>query len=221
MFEKATVSISLTGIIVSSSAPATTDQDKLWIKTSGGNPVRQFIWNGGRWRWPHEIPNGDSRRWLFTGIESAIDTLDGGASGTASPAAGPFWERDTNYNDRIPIGVGASIATVVETNYGDSDSEFEMTEANIPAHTHFIANSDTLNDAATTLTPLIQMAVHNHGSGIGDQDYTLVGTATAATIGLTSSYGGLTAGGVTKINTLNPVRAAFVIQRTARIYYVG
>ena len=38
--------------IISETAPGADDQDKLWIKLSGGAPVRQYVYYNGAWVWP-------------------------------------------------------------------------------------------------------------------------------------------------------------------------
>lgn len=60
-----------------------------------------------------------------------------------------------------------------------------ITEAQMPAHTHFIANTDT---NSTQLSASLKAALVGTFGG-DDFRYQLAGTATAATIGLTSSAG--------------------------------
>jgi hypothetical protein len=69
--------------IISETAPGSEDLDKLWIQvTAQGNPVRQWVFNDGSWRWPHPVPAGDKRLIPFYGSSSDVNTLDGGTAGT-------------------------------------------------------------------------------------------------------------------------------------------
>ena len=219
MMEKAGISINLTGIILATSAPAVTDRDKLWIKLDGTSPVRQFIFALGKWVWPHEIPADDSRRIISVAANAAaIQALDGGDSATVGDTTGAFWEEDTNFQDRIPMGATGSLAALVGTDYGDADAQVSVVAANIPEHRHFIANPDKLSNSGNHLTSTQQCTLQNQGGGIGDQDYTFVGSDTEASIGRTSAYGEST---VTAMNILNPVHGVYILKRTSRKYYVG
>jgi hypothetical protein len=53
--------------IISETAPGADDRDKLWIKTSSGAPVRQYVFYNGAWVWPHNIPAADGRVIIYTG----------------------------------------------------------------------------------------------------------------------------------------------------------
>lgn len=64
-----------------------------------------------------------------------------------------------------------------------------LTAANNGPHRHFLANPDSLNNSSTLLNASQKLVRHNHGGDIGDQDYTLVGSDTDASVGLSSESG--------------------------------
>lgn len=196
MFAKGFVTIDLTGVIISSTTPVATDRDKLWIKLDGGNnPVRQFVFNGGDWLWPHEIPLNDARRTIYTGTLASIDTLDGGVAGAISSTSGPFWAQDTDFDARFPFGIGTTAGGTVITEGGTGGTDEEtLTVAQIPAHTH-----DGLPRSEVDST-----------SGGDEHAHFAAGTQ------LSDSTGG-----GDPHNNLPPYRGVYFIKRTARIYYVG
>jgi len=76
-----------------------------------------------------------------------------------------------------------------ETDAGTSPTSgaTTLTESQIPAHTHFIANTDSPGGAGGGLADDEQLSVTG---ATGDSSYALSGTSTAATVGLTSESGG-------------------------------
>lgn len=65
-----------------------------------------------------------------------------------------------------------------------------LTEAQMAAHSHFVANTDSTTSAAPSLSNTQYVAVHNTQTGGSSSDsYDLHGTATVATVGLSSSTG--------------------------------
>lgn len=65
-----------------------------------------------------------------------------------------------------------------------------LTEAQMAAHSHFVANTDSTTSAAPSLSNTQYVAVHNsHTGGSTADSYDLHGTATVATVGLSSSTG--------------------------------
>ena len=193
--------------VISATAPGADDQDKLWIKTSSGAPVRQFVYYNGSWVWPHHIPASDGRVIIYTGSAASVDTLDGGTSGTAKSASGPFWEIVTDMSGRFPLGVGTlDSGTAVAVTDTGGEEKHTLTQAELPDHTHDFTvrefnNFDSSNASAAELL-------------LGDQN---VESANSATPNVLVDGGGSDEAH----NNMPPYYGVYFIKRTARVYYTG
>lgn len=108
------------GTIVSPSTPTVEQQSYLWIRVdSFNNPIDQFLFSSlyAAWVYPHEWPPDDGRRILYTGLLADIATLDGGSAAAVTPTTGPFWEIDTGWTSKVPLGT----ATVAEVDANTFD----------------------------------------------------------------------------------------------------
>jgi hypothetical protein len=205
-------------LLVQASAPDATDRDKPWLKTGDD---RIYRWFGGAWvsRNP-EAPSGIARR-MVVGSTAAIQTYDGGDTDPAGAASGPMWEVDTEFEGRVPVGVGTIPGSnpVVTLAVGDNGG-VAQTAAILPEHYHFIANDDVVSSGAvppTDSTFVAQGADYQGSSGVTEDDYRLAGTSTEPTLGRTSTAGEADA----NISAIQPVRAVYFIKRTSRVYYRG
>ena len=216
MFAKGVVTLDIEGVIISESSPSATDRDKFWIKLNGsGFPTGHFKFQNGLWVWPHQVPANDKRVYLFIGSSAEVNTLDGGNTNPVADADGPFWQIDTDFQDRIPMGVGPSLALSVGTNYGDEDAKVTLGETNIPEHFHY-SFANELIAGYNNVNPTSQVA-YALGSE-GSENYVMAKSDQDATLGKTGTYGQETPD---ELNVLNPVRAVYIIKRTARIYTTG
>jgi hypothetical protein len=68
-----------------------------------------------------------------------------------------------------------------------------MTEAELVEHDHFIANVDEVAGGSTTDIAADTYVAKQWGSASANQEYSLKGTATEPTLGLTSTVGSNTA----------------------------
>lgn len=201
--------------------PAVEDQDKPWMRTfPDGSPDRVYVFFDGAWVAPHPVPaSGDERR-IWVGTTDDLETYDGGEAGTVSDAEGPFWEVDHDFDGRIPIGAGTpeawGAAITVGTNAGAG--KVTMTLDHMVPHQHLIARSTQVN-TSPALDGANVMAYR--GGGLGNENYVLLGVEPAAdnpaNVGLTSSTGNGSASN--QLPTLPPVRAVYMIKRTARLFY--
>ena len=195
------------GVVISATPPVAEDQDKLWVKLSGTSPVGQFVYDGGSWVFPHEVPASGNERRIWVGSPTDLETYDGGASGMVGPTTGPFWEVDADFAGRSPMGVGT-----------------------MPGGTA-IALDQNLGNEKTTQTEA-QMPVHRHGPGGPDAQKRIIRVddkADSAGLGLAFGADGATetfnwtqpTGSGEAMTTLSPVRGCHVIMRTARTMRVG
>lgn len=205
MFAKGVAQVpGLAGVVASETTPVPGDRDKVWFQLDGaGVLVRPYYFASGEWLAAHPDEPSSGKRILFVGDAANIDTLDGGEAGTVSDTTGPFWEIDTEFAARFPIGVGTTAGGtgIAVTDKGGED-EHTLTEAEIPAHTH--------GPDDTTVTAFAGVS-----STTGAQD-----GATVAN-GLTNfSLTGATGGGEAH-NNLPPYYGVYFIKRTARRYWIG
>lgn len=107
--------------IQSPNQPTVEQRSMIWAKTdaSTGVIVGFYTWNTtiGAWarnHWPLGVIPTYERR-IFVGTLAQLEVFDGGESGTVSQSTGPFWERDTAFNDLWPLGVGSLIAAPLTT----------------------------------------------------------------------------------------------------------
>jgi hypothetical protein len=180
------------------STPAVDDQDRPWIRTIGGKPDRLYSFVDGEWVSKHSIPAGGNVRQMWVGSEVALETYDGGESGTAKDMAGPFWTVDTDMSARFPVGVGDFAAAVTDTG-GEKDTTLE--EKNLPPHTH---------DLKYTESPLKNTGgAQNAGEGHFISGSKTVNGMIAAGSSQTSE----------SFTNLPPYYGVYFIKRTSRIYY--
>ena len=211
----ATVSLSITGIIVQAAEPDATDRDKLWIKLNGSSyPSGRFLYANGKWVWPHPVPPSDKSVIMFTGSSGEVDTKDGGTAGTATITTGPFWEIKSEFAQRMPIGVGTLPDTSTAINVGDDGgaethtlTNAQLPEVNVLWH-GANANENLGNDA--------------YSSANGD-DYSLM-TQGAGIPRIAVQDGkvvSLVGANDEAHNNMPPYHTVYFIGRTIRQFYTG
>jgi hypothetical protein len=217
MFEKGVAILGdITGILIQSSAPDPEDRDKAWVKLTapGGPPTssRPLVWYNGQWVARHPYDPGDPIRLIWVGDPADLDTFDGGSAGTVSDISGAFWEIDSEFAGRVPIGVGTvpdqTTVVAVDTNTGSGQAT--LSSANIPSHTHEIGveSSDVSSDS--------QQGQLRDASG----DVTWISTWDQTAVGVTRAWGGSAVDqSTTPFNVLPAGRGVYFIKRTARIFF--
>lgn len=205
----------LTGVIISSTTPAATDQDKMWVKTDGNYPIGNFIFISGQWLWPVEGYDANDRR-FWRGTLADLPTKDGGTVGVATLTTGPFWELDTDMNGRVAIGVGGlpSGATLANGDTGGND-EITLASAQLPPHTHEITIGET-GGGNSDLTSDEESGAFRVGGG-GTLEYRTAWSSDL--VGLTRASGSTPT--IAPTNILNPYLAGYWIKRTIRQFYTG
>lgn len=103
---------------VGPSEPTVENRTKPWLKidSSSGIWTGIFTWSPifGLWlkpHWPGGTPPTNERR-LFIGSLASLESLEGGEPGTVSDVTGAFWQKDANWDNKWPIGVGALVPNV-------------------------------------------------------------------------------------------------------------
>jgi len=194
--------------VIQSSVPSVSDQDKLWVKLVGGYLEGSYAFNNGIWARPHPIAASSEERKIFVGSSGSIDTYDGGEVATVGDATGPFWEIATEFEARMPLGVGTlpiSTTVVAVTAEGGADKH-TLAADELPEHTHdFKLNQYALTDSSNP--PPNQLLASN------TSPVTAGGTAPDVTID-----GG---GDGQAHDNMPPYIGVYFIKRTARIYHRG
>lgn len=103
--------------VTSATVPEVKYQDAVWIRTdeTTGAVLGLYtfsttynVWIS--YHWPKNfIPTREKK--LFVGNLAQLEVFDGGEAGAVTATTGPFWEVDTLWNDKFPLGVGVTIAT--------------------------------------------------------------------------------------------------------------
>ena len=207
------------GVVISQNTPATSDWDKLWIRTdSSGNLIRNYLHGGyGVWASPHPEPAASNKRYLWVGLEADLKTFDEGIDEPVTAVTGPFWEVDHEFDGRVPMAPGVvddDLTVIVKDKAGLS--KVTLTENQIGPHKHLQA---TINATEADL----DKAWSNLQ---GSED--VVGTDKCSDVTEGTHPGRLHA--YTQTNklpdtgaeghpNLQPYYGTFVIKRTARQFY--
>jgi len=100
-----------------------------------------------------------------------------------------------NLQNRLPIGKGSGNFSTLNTTGGSDTTALTLSSVNIPSHNHYLFTRQNYTGSNTTLTNsqyVVDVTTFG-GSGTNAYNYAAQGTATAATVGLSSSTGSGTA----------------------------
>lgn len=179
--------------------PAVEFQSYPWFRTID---YRWYIYDGA-WISANPEQSTDVRR-LFVGSLTDLLTYDGGDNTPLSDRSGPMWTEDTDFQGRSPIGPGnlptSGDPIVVATNYGADQATLLATQ--LPASIDLTVSTNDYGEPPFNVTGFRLLSDNQDVDGQRDQ---------------TSSY--VNPGGGQPLDTLTPVRGAYVIRRTARIFY--
>ena len=207
-----------TEYIVSETAPGADDQGKLWIQVNSSNqPIRQWIYSGGAWLWPHPIPPNDKRLQMFYGSAAEVDTLDGGVAGTAGAKSGPFWEIYSDMSAKFPMGVGTleDGTSVAVTNTGGQE-RVTLTSTQVPDHQHkgkayYKASGGTAGSDESGLMDNLYHENSGHTTNSGTTSVAAAGVLTSETVGTIGE----------SHPNLPPYYGVYFIKRTGRQFYTA
>ena len=196
--------------------PSAIDRDKLWVKTVGGYPTKNFVYYTGKWVWPHEVQPGDGRAVIYTGTLASINTIDGGNTNAVSLFDGPFWEVNSVFDAAFPVGVGNFASGTAITPGGTGGLEKVTLASNeIPEHIHdgkaYIRGTKT-----TTVTDPSGNSDYFYHENDGHTNsathsYAEAGVQTTELVGTSGE----------SHDNVPPFVGVYFISRTARQYYVG
>lgn len=165
-----------------------------WFRTfpADGTPDKLYFFINGVWISPHPVAEGVTILYTDSANPINIDQFDGGETGGVTPTSGPMWERLTEFNARVPMGIGplpGGGSVVINVNGGNE--EHTLTIAQLPAHTHTYTKTFAGGDA-------------NDGGGNG--------------VHFQDDVTGLTGSGQA-FSLLPPYRGTVFLRKSARRYY--
>lgn len=209
----------MSGVIISDTAPAPNDRDKLWFDTNNNdNNIYSWVTDIGNWARPNPTEPASDERRLWVGSEASVWSYEGGDGNDPSVTApgagtGAMWEVDHNFDGRVPLGPGTlPSTTVVNVGATGGEEKHSLTTAEMPPHVHHF--TVIANNAAASGTGELtggEFNSPNDGKFIGDTD-NAGGVSNGATPPVYT---------VTPHNTLPPYIGTFVIKRTARIWMIA
>ena len=213
-------------------SPDVDQQQAPWFRTnSDGTPDKWYVFNNGFWlSYNFRQQGGESI--FYNDPLSSLATFDGGegsynvnTDGTITPTipitsvTGPMWQVDTTMQGCVALGV-SNTALIIKDAYGNTinqwpqgsnSGEIQHTQlaTEVGVHEHGIPGSKAYVDGG--------------GGSMGPVTYTYTGGNIISANGDTDFAGGDTINNVDNtpvgFNVLNPYRAGYWIQRTARQYY--
>lgn len=194
------------GIVVGADEPAAEYQDRVWFRTTD---LQWYSYVNGNWVRPYGTPASGSERRLWVGLETDLQTYDGGSPGVVGPATGPFWEVDHNFDARFLLGPGIlPSTTAIAVNATGGEETHVLTKAELAIHNHLLVNSQKAS-GSLNLSGSNFLCEARY-----DSQYTLLAADTAPTTPNVALSGD--AGSDTAHNNMPPYYGVFVIKRTAR-----
>jgi hypothetical protein len=217
-----------------STTPGADAQSLPWIRTDANNNIigiYTFNTTSQKWVSPNPTPLSGNERRLWTGTESQLWAYDGGdgtdpSVNSPTETTGAMWQVDHAADFKMPIGPGTNIPTGTTIAVGQTGGEEKhILLAAEHEHTHVTGRMKTnsgsgaddgymLQAGAQTADGTGRRITGGSSSDVEAPLNTLTGNylATAAVDGTTPP---------TAHNNMPPFIGMFVVQRTARKYYVA
>lgn len=196
--------------------PDSSSRDRPWIRlNANGSLDRIYVFWNGLWVAPHQTPAAGSERRIWVGTTGALETYDGGASGDVTDVSGPFWEVDTAFEAKFPVGVGTfeSTATVSVNGTGGAE-QTTLLVGNLAAHAHIIAIEQEGSSGIE-----VPSEATGYFRGKGSETLQFVEGGSSTNSGNTREDGGNAEGEAEPFSNLPPYIGVYFIKRTARVYY--
>lgn len=206
--------------IIQSTTPDPADRIWPWFRLNGDGPIRPYIYFGGAWLARHTDFPGKVILW--EGLEANIESLDENTdvAGTAvTNTTGPFWEKVSEMDGKIPVGPGQLdagppvVSAAINVNAGAYS--VQLGDQHYRHHKHFVVARQSVTSGSL---PSTNNQVADDGGGNAQENYLLQGTGTQASRGLTSNVNGDTDANEA-FPILPQVRGIFFLRRTARLFY--
>lgn len=197
---------------VGSDEPSVENRDKPWLRLNpDGSLDRPYVFFNGIWCAPYRVPVDSAERMIWTGSTADLQLYDGGNSNAVSDADGPFWEVDTTFEFRMPIGVGTSPApysTAIAVGDTGGEEKVSLTKSEMPPHFHDFSEGDRAWISASSGN-----TVDLFGQPLG------TGGQPSRLRSLVSEGGTGTPPVVVAHQNMPPYQAVYFCKRTARIYW--
>lgn len=193
------------------SVPSAANRLFPWLDAASG---RWYQWSSvyGIWISPFWPLASSKKRILWVGSLADLVTEDGGNTNPVSIIDGPFWEEDTDFIGRSPMGPGAIPTSTpakvlsVGENYGNGSQM--QTDQQLAAHKHALAADASIQNGANI--KVVQTGTPGPGLQIG-----LTGTP-STDLSISNNTFTTTQEG---IPIIHPVRGCYLIKRTIRQFY--
>src|SRR5512146_583800 len=183
-----------------------------WLRTID---MRWYQYDGD---WITPVNYDASERRLYVGTLAALNTYDGGDTGTASDRSGPMWEEDTDFKDRLAMGVGTTLANPGDTG-GEAEHTLTEAEGGVGTHTHAFGLSNPASDDAYFSRPGTSTVQGYTGYYItGSGPNIVAGQTTADLFTLPSGSDGKGAAAPTPFPLIPPVVGVYFVKWTGRTY---
>jgi hypothetical protein len=222
-----TLEVGFTGLIIRPDEPTADQRGYAWLH-SISNKI--YLYQDGYWSRAHEIVPGTKREWVYYGLESEVETLDGGTPGALGALSGPIWEVDHDIDGKFLIGPGSiptsspaatvDVGASIDSNGMSGAYSITLTEAQGASgtHTHAFGISELGGDSVFLSKIATPVTVPSyHGYFVAGDDPLELPETTADLFTLPSGSGGT---GTTTVahSNMPPFIGRFLLRRTIRTH---